>query len=366
MPAQMRVTRARCEQRTRQHDLPSTRRGADLNPLTATVPITVVNGFLSGAERETIARLAELSGIPHELLGKPGARVTQEQFSTLYRLLAGELDDEMPGIFSRRLRKGTLKFLCLSLLDAPRLEVALYRLTQFFHILLEEFTLESTQDGKTGMVRLIIAPQGPGVSALGCELVLKLIHGIASWLIRQKIPLIEVNFQFPRSAQAGDHLYLFPGPVKFDQAMTCLRFDANYLAMPIRQRKPDLQAFLKRAPEDWIFVTFADQMVCHQVWRYMADCLPATPTIDQVAHALNYSTRTLGRRLEVEGTTFQAIKDEVRRDIAIQRLTHSNETIAGIAYDVGFDNPTAFHRAFRHWTGSTPAAYRHTERSVGR
>jgi AraC-like DNA-binding protein len=68
--------------------------------------------------------------------------------------------------------------------------------------------------------------------------------------------------------------------------------------------------------------------------------------------------RTLCRRLAAEATTFQAIKDEVRRDIAIQRLTRSGDAIAEIAYDVGFDNPTAFHRAFRHWTGSTPNTYR--------
>lgn len=85
------------------------------------------------------------------------------------------------------------------------------------------------------------------------------------------------------------------------------------------------------------------------------------PTVDAVAQQLHYSVRTLCRRLEAEGTTFQAIKDEVRRDVAIQRLTRSDDAIAAIAYDVGFDNPTAFHRAFRHWTGSTPAAYRHTK-----
>ena len=94
--------------------------------------------------------------------------------------------------------------------------------------------------------------------------------------------------------------------------------------------------------------------------QYVAECLPGAPTIDAVAQNLHYSVRTLCRRLAAEGTTFQAIKDEVRRDIAIQRLTRSGDAIAEIAYDVGFDNPTAFHRAFRHWTGSTPNAYRRT------
>ncbi|OXH91233.1 AraC family transcriptional regulator, partial [Burkholderia multivorans] len=78
---------------------------------------------------------------------EPHARVTEEQFSTLYRTLAIELDDEMPGIFSRPLRGGTLKYLCLSLLDARNLETAQHRFGQFFHILLDDFFVESKRDG---------------------------------------------------------------------------------------------------------------------------------------------------------------------------------------------------------------------------
>lgn len=325
--------------------------------------IAVVNGFLGGADPAAIARLAGRSGIPRELLGKPAARVTEEQFSTLYRLLAVELDDEMPGIFSRPLRSGALKFLCLSLLDAPNLGVALrcvalHRFGQFFHRLLDEFRIVSSRDEALGYVELVDNPGGPAVSTLGRELMLKLVHGVASWLIGQKIALAKVDFEFHRPARAGDHLYLFPGPVQFGRQTTRLCFNAAYLDVPVRRRKSELKAFLDRAPEDWIFVSFAEQMVRHRVGRHIADCLPMPPTIDAVARQLNYSVRTLCRRLEAEGTTFQAIKDEVRRDMAIQRLTHSADAIAEIAYDVGFDDPTAFHRAFRHWTGSTPAAYR--------
>ncbi|CAN0627013.1 Transcriptional regulator, AraC family [Burkholderia multivorans] len=332
-----------------------------MNSISATVPISVVNGFLSGADRAAVVRLAGRSGIPHELLKKPAARVTQEQFSTLYRLLAMELDDEMPGIFSRPLRNGLLKFLCLSLLDAPRLEVALHRFGQFFHLILDDFRLVSWREGEFAYVEFVANPDGPPVSALARELVLKLVHGVGSWLIRQKIPLVEVTFEFLRPAQSGDLLYLFPGPVRFGRDKSCLVFDGAYLDRPIRQRKSDLQDFLRRAPEDWIFVSFAEQMVCHRVRQCIVDSLPKTPTVDVVAQQLHYSVRTLCRRLEAEGTTFQAIKDEVRRDVAIQRLTRSDDAIAAIAYDVGFDNPTAFHRAFRHWTGSTPAAYRDTK-----
>lgn len=329
-----------------------------MSQISGTVPISLVNGFLSGADPAAIERLAECSGIPHGLLRRPGSRVTEEQFSTLYRLLATELDDEMPGIFGRPLRNGTLKYLCLSLLDAPRLEVALHRFGQFFHLILDDFRLESGRDGEGGWVAMVVDPAGPGVTELGRELIMKLVHGIGSWLVAKRIPLIAAEFDFARPTHATDYLYLFPGPVQFGSTQTCMRFEAAYLDMPVRQRKTDLQRFLARAPEDWVFVSFADQLVCHRVRQFLADCLPAMPTLEMVAQHLHYSVRTLCRRLADEGTTFQAIKDDVRRDIAIQRLMRSPDAIAAIAYDVGFDNPSAFHRAFRHWTGSTPKAYR--------
>ncbi len=329
-----------------------------VNCLSPTVPVSFVHGFLPGADPALIAQLAARSGIAAELMDEPAARVTQEQFSTLYRLLAHELDDEMPGIFSRPLRNGTLKYLCLSLLDAPRLEVALHRFGQFFRLLLDEFRVESRREGNAAYVELVEAAAGPAVSPMARELMLKLVHGVASWLIRHKIPLQAVQLPSGRPAQANDHLYLFPGPVHFGCDRGGIVFDAAFLDMPVRQRKADLEKFLARAPEDWIFVTFAEPMTCHRVRQYVADCLPVAPTIEAVAAALHCSVRTLCRRLSAEGTTFQAIKDGVRRDIAIQRLTRSNDAITAIAFDVGFDNPTAFHRAFRHWTGSTPNAYR--------
>lgn len=329
------------------------------NPLVATVPISLVNGFLAGADPHAVARLAERSGIPRPLLEKPDARVTEEQFSTLYRLLATELDDEMPGVFSRPLRNGTLKYLCLSLLDAPRLEVALHRFGQFFHLILDDFRLQSHCEDGIGCVTLVVGNSDSGaVRPLGRELMLKLVHGVASWLVAMRIPLIDVEFDCPRPPHARDYLYLFPGPVRFAARCTKMRFAAAYLDMPIRRRKADLQRFLARAPEDWIFVSFGQELVCYRVRQFIAQSLPTVPTVDAVADVMHWSVRTLCRRLAAEGTTFQGIKDEVRRDISIQRLTRSHDAIAAIAYDVGFDNPSAFHRAFRQWTGSTPNMYR--------
>lgn len=326
----------------------------------ATVPISLVNGFLAGAGAEpaVIRRYLNEAGIALELLAKSGGRVTEEQFSTLYQTLAIELDDEMPGIFSRPLRSGTLKFLCLSLLDARNLETALHRFDQFFHIVLDDFRLESRRQGLVAQVALRANAAYGAIGPLGQELTLKLAHGVCSWLIGQRIPLLQVDFACAQPPHALDHRYFFHGPVRFGSEATLMRFSAAYLDMPIRQSKRNLRAFLARSPGDWIFETFSEQLVSHNVRQYLAAQLPDLPTIEAAAESLHCSVRTLCRRLAAEETTFQALKDELRRDVAIQRLTDTQDTIAAIGGDLGFDDPSAFHRAFRHWTGSTPGTYR--------
>ncbi|MCC8394753.1 AraC family transcriptional regulator [Paraburkholderia sp. MMS20-SJTR3] len=326
----------------------------------ATVPISLVNGFLAGVETQPGIVDRHLAGatIPRELLVQPGARVTEEQFSTLYRSLAIELDDEMPGVFARPLRSGTLKFLCLSLLDAPNLETAMHRFGQFFHIVVDDFLFESRRGELVASLTLHPGPTGMRASVLGQELMLKLAHGVASWLIGQRIPLLQVQFAFARPAHALEYLYLFPGPAKFDCGQTSMQFSSSYFDLPVRQRKANLRRFLARAPEDWVFVSFDEQLFSHRVREYVASRLPDVPTIEAAADGLHCSVRTLCRHLAAEGTAFQLLKDELRRDIAIQRLTGTRDAIAVIAGDIGFSDPTAFHRAFRHWTGSTPAAYR--------
>lgn len=68
--------------------------------------------------------------------------------------------------------------------------------------------------------------------------------------------------------------------------------------------------------------------------------------------------RTLIRKLEADGTSFQAIKDALRRDIAIRHLNIGHDSIEAVAQDVGFASAASFHKAFQRWTGTTPSSYR--------
>ena len=76
------------------------------------------------------------------------------------------------------------------------------------------------------------------------------------------------------------------------------------------------------------------------------------------------SVSALQRHLAVEGKSFQVLKDELRRDMAIVRLTSTDAALSAIAAELGFADGTAFQRAFKSWTGSTPGVYRSRTQNV--
>jgi AraC-like DNA-binding protein len=304
------------------------------------------------------AQVLASAAIPQSLLDQPDARLTRQQYVALYRTVAATLDDEMLGLWSRPIRTGTLKYLMLSLLDAPTVLVALNRFVRFWNLLLDDYRLQLST--KNTLVRLALVERAPAtpVTLLAHELMMKLAHGIASWLLGREISLHRVEFSFTRPRHADDYAFLFPGEVGFQAGMTSIYFAYQDCAEVFKREKHELWAFLKRAPEDWTFSALHRASIAARTREYLEQHIAQPVTIQNLAQALHTSVRTLNRRFAEEGTHFQAVKDGLRRDIAVHRLTNSNTGVAALAFDLGFFDATGFCRAFKHWTGSSPSDYR--------
>ena len=333
-------------------------------PERATVAVSFLQHLLSGARRQLSPRdidaLATQAGISPQLLRQEGARVTREQFVRMYECVSLFMGDEMLGLWSRPIRAGALKYLGLSLLDAPSLMVAMYRFTRFWNLLLDDHRLRMTR--AHGVATITIAPHPEAAARpttpFGHALMVKLIHGVASWLMGRQLPVLGVGFAFPRPARFDEYANLFPGPLQFEQDTSSVRFAEPVLRQTFQRTRAELLDFVRRAPDDWIFVTFDHDTTSATVREFVAAHLASDATLSAAARAVHMSERALSRQLAAEGTSFRALKEEVRRDLAIQRLVKTREPIDRIAASVGFDNTPAFHRAFRTWTGSTPRGYR--------
>lgn len=324
----------------------------------AIVPMPLVRALverpcIDGAALREAVRAAGLSPV---LPLQPAVRIPAERFAALYRELALRMDDEMPGMFSRPIRGGTLKFLCRLLLDAPSVQVALHRVVRFARLVLDDFALELHRDARCA--QLSMRPRGTGGRrhALGQQLLLKLLHGLLCWLAGRQVAMCGVRFAFPRSAFVCAHLY--PCAPQFERPASAFGFDAALLSLPVRRGRRELDAFVRQAPHTWLFASALDVPLRERIRHHLAGRLHTGAGIDEVARALHLSVRTLGRRLDSEGTSFQAIKDELRRELAIEHLTRSRAPVAAIAAELGYGDPNSFYRAFRSWSGVTPGAYR--------
>jgi AraC-like DNA-binding protein len=91
----------------------------------------------------------------------------------------------------------------------------------------------------------------------------------------------------------------------------------------------------------------------------------ATHSADDLAALLNMSPRTLHRQLKDEGASLQVLKDEVRQTKAMELLLRTNRAIKQVAQAAGFQNEKSFMRAFKDWTGQSPAEFRRLQGHAG-
>ena len=287
-------------------------------------------------------------------------RVTLDQIVSLYQLAAIETGDEMMGLWSRPIRPRALQHLLTSVREATSLASALFRFSTFWNLLLDDYQLGLIETKNALTLRL--TPQGDQITQrFGHMLILKLAHGLLSWLARYEVPVAEVGFAFGRPEFEEDYAVVFPTTVQFDQTATSISFALDVLGTAQPRHSADSNRFLENAPRDWIFTRSQHHTQSLRVRTYLSQTEWGNANLSEAAQALHMTPRTLIRKLEADGTTFQAIKDALRRDIAIRHLQAGQHSVEAIAHEVGFSSAANFHKAFQRWTGNTPSSYRRNQ-----
>ena len=170
--------------------------------------------------------------------------------------------------------------------------------------------------------------------------------------------LREVTFAFHGPPDTSFFRAHFAAPVRFDAVRTALAFDAALLGRPIAGADSILRDVLMSQARE-IDRVEGSELATDRIRRVMRTLL-ATGSFGQaqVAGAFGMNRRTLARRLQTCGTTFREVLDEARFDTARGLLKDSGASLADIALKLGYADATAFTRAFRRWSGTSPAAWR--------
>lgn len=287
----------------------------------------------------------------------PDAPVTNQQYGRLWRLTALALDDEFVGLAGRAMRPGSFALMCQAVLHTGSLEHALRRALRFLNAVLDDPKGELRRKG--GEAEIVLRDAGAPRSAFAYRTYWLVLMGLACWLVGRRIPLRQLDFACPAPADRADYRQFFGAPVQFGRPLSRLTFDAAHLALPPIRSEAALRSFLRDSPANILVRYRHEQGVSTQVRARLAALPPAEwPDFATMAAGFGLSPATLRRRLRADGQSFAALRDEIRMTLAQKRLARGGLSLAEIAAELGYSEPSAFHRAFVKWTGQRPGALR--------
>jgi AraC-like DNA-binding protein len=254
-------------------------------------------------------------------------------------------------------------------LTAPTLGVALKRWCRHHNLLTSSIRLELTE--QDGVASLVLSEQNAPPPRLPSEMhalgelrefcivsVLRNALGVACWLSDSRVDLKQTTLRFAPPKHHSSYAVLFDGPCTFNAETNSLQFDALYLTLPVRRDEAALQRMLERALLLTVRPYRRDRLLGEKARQLLRQDAATLRSADTLAERLNVSVRSLHRQLKDEGSSLQAIKDAVRRELALDLLLKTQRPLKQIAERVGFTNEKSFLRAFKGWTGQTPDAVR--------
>lgn len=328
---------------------------------TITVSVQMIEAALAhyrGSDEE-LAALFRRHSVPLNLLEQKQARVSAEHYSGLLQDIMIAMGDEMLGYTRVPHRLGTWKIMCHAVITAETLGEALRRYCHFFSLFDWGMVPRLRVEDSEAVLTLTPTDSKQPLAHYAHVATLFYYHRFACWLVDYAIPILGVDFSFPEPFYADEFRPMYRyAPVRCNQPVTRMRFSAAMLDEPVRQDRRSLEAFLANPNRVMVARQFDQSSWQARVRAIISRDPESMPGFNQVADELHLNPQTLRRRLKREGLTYNDIRSQLRRDLAIHYLSRTRDSVEAIAYRIGFAEPSNFIRAFRQWTGVTPYTYR--------
>jgi AraC-like DNA-binding protein len=335
------------------------KRGAGLTA--ATVSARAVGrlidvGVAAGIRRDILMAAARVT---EEDLCDSDARVPLASEIAIWQTLARHTADPEFGIrsgqaFSLR-RMGLVGYVARF---SSTLRGALHRVQRYGRLFTEavEFRLE---EGRREVALATAHPAlGPG-RAVAEGYRLAAVLQASRELTGVAIVPAAATFTYPRPAGTEAHSRHFSCPLQFGAHRATVIFRKADLDLPVVEADETLAGYLSQYAEQVLASLVRGETMRHQaraaIWSLLGD---GPPSLGQVAALLRLPPRTLQRRLAAEGTSVRGQIEEIRKTMALAVLRERSVSIEDVAFLLGYAEPSAFFRAFRRWTGSTPRRVR--------
>jgi AraC-like DNA-binding protein len=307
--------------------------------------------------------LAE-AGLDPALFDDPDARISFRTGSHLFQVCTDRTGCAHFGLLKgQKSGLDVLGLVGLLVKYAPDVGTALRNLVRFMHLHIRGAVTTLSVEGKSATLAYEIYAPGAEATDQIADAALATIFNIMTELCGSRWRPIEVRFEHRRPSNLAPFHHFFPAPLRFDMRENALVFAASWLSRPLPTADVELKRLLRDKVAE-LEAQYQDDFP-GQVRCILRTALPAGHgTSDQVAALLAMHSRTLHRHLAEYGTNFRALVDECRHEIAQQMLKDTDRNVGDIAYLLGYADTSAFARAFRRWSGSSPGNWRSRNQRV--
>lgn len=243
---------------------------------------------------------------------------------------------------------GALAFVMAS---CATLREALQRFARYTRLLCDELRIDVIEQGTSASIVYVLegVPPEPMLFEMAlCHLVSTARKGTSDAF--QPRAVVFCHRAAPRSLEGA-----LGAPVTFGGAQNAVICERSALDLPLKGRNATLLGILERHVEHVLSSMPREEDLVAVVSVAIRGLLPlGEPSLADAARRCALGERTLQRRLRERGVTFRSLIDDVRRDAALEQLAHPEVSVAEVAFALGFSGPSAFHHAFRRWTGKSP------------
>lgn len=184
------------------------------------------------------------------------------------------------------------------------------------------------------------------------------IYRISSNLVGNRIPVREIRVAYPKPEYAAYYQDVFQCPIKFDAEDHTIVVDKSLLLTPLPMANLLSKKMYEKECEELALRIKSQGTLTNRIQQEILFHKDEFPGFNQLARYMNFSPRTLRRRLAEEGTSYRELVAGLRENRAIHLLQTTDLSIGKIAINLGYSDLSNFHRAFKSWTGHTPNHYR--------
>ena len=312
------------------------------------------------------APLLAAVGVEASALDDPDARVPMSAGSGLLARAAAATGDDNIGLHLAEhtdLRTVDVHFYAMA--ASATLRAAYERLSRYQRLIHESSRIDLVPTDNAITLRHVL-PGGLAARRQTAEFL------IAAWVRTGRLVTgsdwspLEVRFAHDSPSDTQEHERFFRGPLHFSAGENALSIAESTLALRCVGADPALASFFDRYAGEHIRV---EASAARSIPDRVRDALETQlrdgePSAASVAARLKMSVRTLNRTLAGEGTSYRRLLDQLRHELASRHLANPQISIGEVAFLLGFSELSAFYRAFKRWSGRTPAEFRQSVRTA--